>query len=415
MDWVACVGVDWGDSEHAYFVRDRQQNECGAGKVKSSAEQIHAWVRQLRERFPAGTIVIALEQGRGSLIYTLMSYEFVAIVPLNPRASHAYRESRRLSGISNDDLDAELICDFVIKHLSELRVWQPDDEHTRRLRRLAERRRTLVDQRTGVTHALAAALKEYFPQALQWFGGETSPLLRAMLRRWPTLDTMRGATAEELTAVLRQMRCRKIAARVEGLMENLAQATPLTNDAAIIDTSALYTQSLVETIEVLDREVTRHDKAIAPVWQSYPDHDLFDSLPGAGPVTGPRLAAAFSQDRSRYADAVEVQCYSGIAPAVEQSGKHLHVYARWSFPKFLHQTFHEFAAASLPQCPWARAFYQQQRARGAGHHQAIRSLAFRWIRVIFKLWKDGQPYDEEKYLKALADKRSPLIARLAAA
>lgn len=415
MEWVACVGVDWGDSEHAYFVRDRQQNECVAGKIKSSAEGVHAWVRQLRERFPAGMIVIALEQGRGSLIYTLMGYEFVSIVPINPRASHAYRESRRLSGISNDDLDAELICDFAIKHISELRVWQPDDEHTRRLRRLTETRRTLVDQRTGMTHAFSAALKEYFPQALQWFGGETSPLLREMLRRWPTLDVMRAASAEELTAVLRQMRCRKVAAKVEELMNNLAQATPLTRDAAIIETSAMYAQSLIATIEVLDQEVTRHDKTIAGVWESHPDHDLFASLPGAGPVMGPRLAAAFGHDRSRYSDAAEMQRYSGIAPAVEQSGKHLRVYARWSFPTFLHQTFHEFAATSLPHCAWARAFYQQQRERGAGHHQAVRSLAFRWIRVIFKLWKDGRPYDDQKYLEALTDKRSPLIARLAAA
>jgi len=132
-------------------------------------------------------------------------------------------------------------------------------------------------------------------------------------------------------------------------------------------------------------------------------------------VLAPRLAVAFGLDRSRYEDAREVQQYSGIAPVIERSGRQFWIHARWGFPTFLHQTFHEFAAASLPQCEWARAFYQQQRERGAGHHQAIRALAFRWIRILFRLWKTGEEYDENRYLEALKKKGSPVVSRLAAA
>src|SRR5688572_24444503 len=90
----------------------------------------------------------------------------------------------------------------------------------------------------------------------------------------------------------------------------------------------------------------------------------------------PRLAVAFGLDRTRYEDAYEVQCYSGIAPVIEQSGKQCWIHARHGYPTFLHQTFHEFAQSSIPKSAWAKVFYREQRKRGAGHHQAIRTLAF---------------------------------------
>src|ERR1043165_2928793 len=155
MEWVALVGVDWGDQKHAYMIQDRDGART-PGTTGSSAEEVHEWIRRVRERYPAGTIVVALEQGCASLIYTLTEYEYIALVPLNPRASKAYRDSLRLSGASDDPSDAALICEFAVKHLSALRIWQPEDAATRELRMLAEHRRSLVDQRTAATHALAA-------------------------------------------------------------------------------------------------------------------------------------------------------------------------------------------------------------------------------------------------------------------
>jgi transposase len=414
MEWVACVGVDWGDKEHAYLIRARE-GAMKAGTLSSAPEAVHAWVRGLREQFPVGTIVVGVEQGQWSLIYALMAYDFLAIVPLNPRASKAYRTSLHLSGAHSDPSDAALICDFVFKHLDKLRMWQPDDVRTRKIRLLCEQRRSLVDQRTALTHALSAALKEYFPQALPWLGGETSPHLHGFLTHWPTLDQARQASVEELISVLKASRRRKAEAAARELIEKIRAAVPLTHDTAIIETHSLYVLSLVALIGPLDQQITKYDQAIAAVWALYPDRKIFDSLPGAGAVMAPRLAVAFGLDRSRYDEARELQQYSGIAPVIDQSGGKFKVYARWGFPKFLHQTFHEFAEASLPHCQWALAFYRQKRERGAGHHHAIRSLAFRWIRILFRLWKTGEEYDDNRYLDALKRKQSPIVNRLAAA
>jgi transposase len=413
MDWVACVGIDWGDQKHAYETATAT-GERTKGTMGSSPEEVHEWVRCLREQHPRGTIYVALEQGRGSLMYLLMVYEFLALIPINPRASKAYRDSRRLSGASSDPSDASLICDFAIKHLSELRVWQPDDVLTRKMRLLTEHRRTLVDQRTGFAHTLADTLKQYFPQALQWFGGEKSALLRAFLVRWPTLDQLRQASVDEITTVMRECRRRKVAAAAKDLIEKIRLAVPLTRDEAIIDGYATYAQSLIALIDPLDQQIANYDHAIAAAWAVHPDRQIFDSLPGAGPVLAPRLAVAFGVDRRRYTAADQMQCYSGIAPVTEGSGKYRSVHARWGFPTFLHQTFHEFAQASIPQSDWAKAVYHEQRALGAEHHAAIRALAFRWIRILFRLWQSQVPFDEQRHINMLKKKQSPIVRRLAA-
>jgi hypothetical protein len=128
----------------------------------------------------------------------------------------------------------------------------------------------------------------------------------------------------------------------------------------------------------------------------------------------PRLAVAFGTDRSRYQDASEIQCYSGIAPVQEQSGKRCWVHARWGFPTFLHQSFHEFAQASIPHSPWAKAVYREHRDAGAGHHEAVRALAFRWMRILFRIWQDRIAYDEATHIERLKARRSPIVERLAA-
>lgn len=413
MDWTACVGVDWGESEHAYAV-ESLDGQKRRGKFGSSPDDVHEWARTLRAEFPEGTIAIIVEQSRGSLIYALMAYAWLAIVPVNPRASAAYREAMRLSRASSDELDAELLCDFGLKHKRELRVWQPDDALTRRLRFLTEARRKLVDQRTALTHTLAATLKQYFPQALRWFGGEKSALLRGILLRWATLAALGGAPVGQLRQVYRECRRKKIDAALDALADEISKAVPLTDDAAIIDTSAMYVHALIAMINPLEEQIDLYDKTIAALWADHPDRDIFAALPGAGPVTAPRLAVAMGLDRSRYQSATEIQCYSGIAPVQEQSGKRRWVHSRWGCPTFLRQSFHEFAQASIPHSPWAKAVYQKQRETGAGHHAAIRALAFRWIRILFRLWQGRLIYEASAHLDTLRKKDSPIAGRIAA-
>jgi transposase IS116/IS110/IS902 family protein len=103
----------------------------------------------------------------------------------------------------------------------------------------------------------------------------------------------------------------------------------------------------------------------------------------------------------------------GSAPVTERSGKTVWVHHRVACPKFVKQTFHEFADQSIRFSRWARAYYDQQRARGNTHHAALRALAYKWIRILFRCWKEHRPYDEARYIAALRRRGSPLAKNFA--
>lgn len=409
---VCVVGVDWGEGTHSFAARCEDGVEH-KGRLSATAESVHEWVRGLREQHSRGTIVIGLEQSRGALMYALQRYDFLELVPVNPRAANAYRKSLYLSGAKDDPTDAELIRDFVRVHRTKLRRWRSDDAITRKLRLLVEGRRTLVDQRTSTVQALTATLKQFFPQVLSWFGEADSRRTRAFLSRWPTLEAALRARPKAIRGVI-EARSRKNPAQIEAILKNVRCSVALTNDPAIIDPLSLLATSYIHLLDALDGSITCYDQQIQQLWSEHPDRTLFASFPGGGVVMAPRLAVAFGTARERYEDASEMQRYSGIAPVMERSGKQTWVHARWQCPTFLRQTFHEYAAASLPFSEWALAYYRQQRERGAGHHAAIRSLAFRWIRILLRCWKNNVPYDERVHIESLKRRNSPLAARMAA-
>lgn len=412
MEWVARVGIDWADEKHDWVLKDDGGRRDG-GVFRSSPEGVHEWVRNLRALYPSGRILVTLEQSRGSLIHALMQYEFLILLPINPRALSLHRQSLHLSGAKSDPTDADLICDFGAHHFEKLRVLVPGDALTRKLALMGEARRGLVDERTGHIQALTAACKQYFPQLLTWFGSAGERLLLAFLQQWPTLDLARTIRRDRLRTFVRG-HSRWPEEKIEALYDSIRAAVALTTDDAVVEAYALQAQAIASVIVVLNEQIARYDQTLEELSKTHPDYELFASFPGAGKVIVPRLIPAFGADRSRFADASDIQCYSGIAPVVDSSGKHHRISARWHAPTFLRQTFHEFALASIPHCPWAKAFYQQRKERGAEHHVAVRALAFCWMRILFRCWKNHETYDEARYLAELARKRSPLIQRLAA-
>jgi len=146
-----------------------------------------------------------------------------------------------------------------------------------------------------------------------------------------------------------------------------------------------------------------------------PDYALFRALPGAGAALAPRLLVGFGEQRERYRSAAELQKYTGIAPVTERSGKTQWVHWRLRCPTFLRQTFVEWAAETITRSLWAGAYYRQQRAKGCSHQVALRALAFKWIRILYRCWQNRTPYDEQTYINALKRRGSPLFESITAA
>lgn len=412
MPLAAMVGLDWGDQRHDVALQATDAASVETCRLDHTPEAIAAWLTALAHRFHGEKIGVAIETSRGAMVHALLEATFVVIYPINPRSLKRFREAFSPNGAKDDAPDARLLLALLVKHRAQLQPLSVDDVATRTLQRLVQHRRDIVDLRTQLTQTLQATLKEYFPLALQVAGEELcSPLACAFLERWPTLAALQRARPTTVRKFYTMHQCRSETRMVERLAA-IATALPLTRDPAIIDPSARYVQALARQLLGLGASIRQYDTAIAQAFAAHPDAALFQSVPGAGDVLAPRLLVAFGTDRTRFPSAGEVQQAAGIAPITIRSGKSHIVTWRWMTSTFLRQTFHELAAASIRQTEWARVYYAQQRQRGKSHHAAVRALAFKWIRILWRCWTDRIPYDDARYVRALVDRRSPLGPQL---
>ena len=413
-EYAALIGLDWAAEKHDVCLWDAATGKSRHRVIEHTPEALAEWLAELQASYPGRRLAVCLEQSRGALMYALMDHAFLDLYPINPVTLARYREAFAPSRAKDDPGDARLLAEILRMHRDKLAVWKPDDEQTRTLGFLNEERRKAVNLRTKLVLRLQAALKLYFPQALAWLGADLgTPMACDWLLKWPTLEAAQRSRPQTVRAFFYAHNCRS-AAHVESVLAALPAAKPLTTDAAVLAVQPLTVQMLAKQLRLLHGAIVAYERQIAARFRPHPDAFLFENLPGAGPALAPRLLTAFGTDRSRHPSAQDMQAYAGIAPVIERSGKSCWTHWRWNCPKFLRQTFHEFAKSTVIHSAWARAYYEQQKQRGKGHNAAIRSLAFKWIRIIHRCWQTRTPYDEGLYLQALAQRGSPLCALIAA-
>ncbi len=408
--FAAFVGIDWSDTKHDICLQAGNSEEREFAVVPHCPAAIDAWASALRQRFQGRPVAVCLELAKGPLVYALQKYDFLVLFPVHPATLAKYREAFVPSHAKADPTDAQLALELLLRYRAKLKPLTPQSVPMRMLLRLVEQRRRLVGEQSRISNRLTDALKQYFPDVLAWFPDKDTLLFCDFLSRWPTLKQLKRTRRATLQAFFHDHHVRS-QSRIDERLHAIKSATPLTDDLAVILPNQLLVLALVEQLRVTLRAIESFDAEIASISQTLPDYSLFRALPGAGATLAPRLLAAFGEQRERYQSAAEVQRYTGIAPVTESSGK-----KHWvqQCPSFLRQTFVEWAGATIPRSFWAAAYYRQQRAKGCSHHAAVRALAFKWIRILYRCWQTRTPYDESTYLNALKRRGSPLLASIAA-
>jgi transposase len=412
--FAAFIGLDWADAKHDICLQVAGSARREFLQLEHRPEVIDAWVCTLRTRFNGQPIAICLELNKGPIVSALQNYDFLVLFPVNPLTVAKYREAFTPSRAKDDPTDAELQVELLLKHRDKLTPLVPQSPEMRALAQLVEHRRRLVGDKVRLTNRLTSALKNYFPHVLQWFQDKDTAIFCDFLSRWPTLKAVQLARRTTLESFFRAHHVRS-ADVITTRIEAIKNAVALTTDAGVIAPHTLLVQALVAQLRVTLQAIADFDTAIAQRAQAHPDFPLFDALPGAGAVFAPRLLVAFGEQRERFTAAAELQKYAGIAPVTERSGKKSWVHWRLQCPTFLRQTFVEWAAESIRHSFWAQVYYQQQRDKGKAHQAAVRALAFKWIRILYRCWQDRLPYEESTYLQALHRRGSSLIQNLAKA
>jgi transposase len=407
--FAALIGLDWGDQQHALAILDCSSGKTESSMLEHSAENVHAWLKELEQRFGSKPVAIALETNKGPLIHMFLEVPWLTVFPIHPATSARLRRAFSPSGAKDDLPDARVLLDLLSHHRTKLRPLFSDDAQTRRLGRLCELRRKSVDQRTYFTNQLSSTLKDYFPQALALVGENLySPMALEFLKRWPDPISLKACRESTLKAFYYKHNVRSSEA-VQKRLELIRQAKALTTDEAIILVATRHVARLIRLLAEIQKHIAEDEKLIREAFKQHPDVELFRDLPGAGAVLAPRLLVAFGTDRTRYHSAAELQRYSGVAPVKEKSGGRLWVHWRWNASRFLRQTFVEWACQAARFCPWSKAYYEQQKKKGKHHWAIMRSLAFIWIRILWKCWKNRTPYNQSRYLEALRKRHSLLL------
>ena len=410
LQFTAYVGIDWADTKHDLCIQAAGESKREFDCIPHQMARINDWAIALHQRF-GGQIAVAVELAKGPIVYALQKYDFLVLFPINPSTLAKYREAFKPSRAKDDPTDAELAVDLLLRHPERFSPLKPQSAGMRNLLSLVETRRVLINDKTRITNRLCNALKQYYPQVLDWFEHRDTPLFCDFLKRWPTLQLVQRARSSTIKAFFYAHNGRR-AQLIDTRIESIRTATALTDDAAIIDSGRLYVLALVAQLRTTLVAITQFEKQINKVMPTLPDATLFQALPGAGPQLAPRLLTAFGEDRARFQGAESVQKLGGIAPVTERSGKKHWVHWRWQCPTFLRQTLVEWAGQTINKSFWAGAYYRQQRAKGSTHQAAIRALAFKWIRILYRCWHTRTPYDESTYLNALRKRGSPLLKNL---
>ncbi len=407
IEFTAFIGIDWADTKHDICIQPAGSEVREFDRIAHQPQSIEQWAHEVHERF-GGPIAVILELSKGPIVSALQKHDFFILFPVNPLMLAKYRVAFKPSRAKDDPTDAELAVDLVLRHRDRFKPLRPQSIEMRTLVHLVEKRRRLVEDRKRFSNRLTSTLKTYYPQAVEWFSHKETFVFSAFITRWPTLKQVKRARRSTLERFFREHRVRR-PNLIEARIQAIQAATALTDDPGVINPCTLEALALAEQLRTTLVLIRQFDEAIAQLAPTLPDYSLFASLPSAGIVFTPRLLTAFGEDRDRFHNAAEVQQYCGVAPVTERSGQKSWVHWRWQCSTYVRQTFVEWAAKTIHSSFWAGVYSQQQRQKGASHQMAVRALAFKWIRILYRCWTSRTPYDETIYLQALERRGSNLV------
>jgi transposase len=390
------VGDDWAEDHHDVYL----MNDSGDRLASRRLPEGLAGIRRLHELIAEhaedpGQVVIGIETDRGLWVdaLTAAGYQVFAV---NPLAAARYRDRHHVSGAKSDASDAKLLADLVRTDRHNHRRIAGDSSQAEAIKVLARAHQNLVWARTRHTNGLRSALREYYPAALEAFEDLADRDALAVLGRAPTPADAGRLSLSKIRAALKAAgRQRNLDTRALQIQEMLRREQ-LAASAAVTAAFGASTRAAVGIIAELNRQIADLEATLADHFEAHPDADIYRSLPGLGVILGARVLGEFGDDPNRYTTAKCRKNYAGTSPLTIASGKKRAVLARHIRNRRLYDAVDQWAFCALQTSDGARAFYDQRRAAGDLHHQALRALGNRLVGILHGCLRHHTAYDEHK-------------------
>ena len=391
-------GIDWADTHHDIVIIEESGRQLTSFRVAHTPEGL----AELTSRLEAvcgpdnkAALACIIETNHGLLITTLLEAGF-AVYPVNPKTVDRKRSA---AGAKTDKIDAYLLAKHGRSELEDLRRLSPDSPVIAELKALTRDQDSLIKSQTRLVNQLTACLKAYYPVALQLFSQVQQPSTLHFLQAFPTPQEAMGATAQQITAVLKTARHPWAEKTANAIVEQLHQPILLA-DAITTRTKARLMLVLVRQLLPVMEEIANYDKEITRLFLTHADSHLFSHLPRAGKRLAPRLLAEMGDDRQRYQNTASLQALAGTSPVPYESGNYAKPHRRYACIKPLRNVLQQFAWQSTQTEQWAIDYYQRKRQEGKSHSVAVRALANVWVRILFAMWLKGEEYQSTTFEQA---------------
>ena len=390
------LGVDWADQRHAVWVVDESGTKVAGRTVPHTVEGLSEWGRELDQWRAQGIeLWAAIERPDGRVGDFLLDHDLV-VYPVNPKALDRARDRFRQSGAKSDPFDARVLADFLRTDHAHLRALQPSSAAAQELKLLAEDYQRQIRQQTRLVNQLTTTLKAYYPRALE-MAELTTALAQEFLEAYPTPEAVTALTERRWLRWARAHRLSEV--RTRELWDSLQQPQ-LPVPAHVVRAKARLMLALVAQLKPVVAAVGDYREAIEGFFANMPAAQWVRTLPiGKHGIMAPTLWARLGDAPGRWESFRHLQAHAGAVPVTKRSGKQQRVvHFRFACDKALRYVVDHVAFLSLHSSAWARAYYDQQRARGHSHRQALRALGAKWLKIIFVMWQHRIPYDEQYHL-----------------
>jgi transposase len=273
-----------------------------------------------------------------------------------------------------------------------LRAIRPDSDETRALRALSRTREDLVQARVELANQLRAQLEAFWPGALV-FAHVDSPISLAFLRRYPSPADAKGLGTKRLAGWLARNGYSGHHS-AEQLRERMRSAPDGRAGELEAEARRAAVLGLVAALEPIVAQIRELTSRIRCALRSHPDAAIFaplfrDPKTVVCPAT---LIAELGDARERYPSDAALAADAGMSPVAVESGKRRVASFRRACDKRLRDAVATLADSTRHWHPWARDHYARARERGQDHPHAIRTLGRAWVRVLWRCWQDGVPY-----------------------
>lgn len=393
------VGVDWADREHQLYVGDEEGGKVAEMKVQETPEGMAQLGRWLDEKRAQGIeLWAAIEKPQGRIVDFLLDHG-VLVYPINPKVLDRARDRYRQSRSKSDRFDAFVLAQFLRTDHLHLRPLVPSSEAAQELKMLTRDHERLVRQQTRLLNQLTVTLKEYYPRPLEVLSDLTSQLALDFLQAYPTPQALSGLSRKRWERFCREHGLSR--ERTAELWEGLSHPQLAVPEHVVRAKARLLKALLQQLIPVAQAEED-YSREVVRFFASMPAAKLVEKLPAKGGVIVPMIFAEMGDAAGRWESFGHLQAEAGQVPVTKQSGKSRVVTFRFACNKHLRYALYWLAFNSLGQSEWAKAYYRGQRARGHSQHRALRALGAKWLKILFVMWRDHVPYDENRHLANIA-------------